>query len=183
MKRLMMIILSVALVVAATGCKAYYANAQVMQKTRDIADVLSRTPSNSIVEYESCGMFECVYNVCFTTQESLEQIGRRLSSGTGSLGLSVSYFDAYLGSGSVLEVINGTLPQKESSPKDRVTVTSGHDHNSAGGEWRLANQRGEDAAKVWFFATKDTDVTYAFGSKALSGNIIIVIVFVNPQKR
>ena len=165
-----------------TSCQKHDADAQDIKLARDLADAFGRTSANSVVEFQSCGMMECRYQVWFTTEEGKEAAGARIVGEISSRGLMTGRQFPYPIGQSVLNDLNGALPQTATASKDRLVLTSGSYSASNMAEWELVNRLGEVTAAVKLYVTKDSGASFAFGSKVLSGNIMLVMIYVNPRK-
>ncbi len=181
MKRLTFVLALLIVSLSLAGCQKRNADAQDIKLARDLADAFGRTPANSITEFQGCGMMECRYEVWFTTEDGYDAVNARIAREISSRGLVTGrVFGVSIGP-SVVNDLNGSLPQT-SHAQDRLIVISGTHTLSENARWELMNQMGQIHARITFYVTKGTGAEFIFGSKPLTGNIIAVEVYVNPRK-
>jgi hypothetical protein len=186
MKRRVLIILLSVVLLCILACAGLYlwwgynnqlADQRAQALRQQVADALGRTPSDQIVEFESCGMFDCIYHVYFTSPEDptgMDARVRALSKLHLRVGLAVAR-----GSGeSLLSGMNGALNQT------RLTVTSPSTYKEPFyNYWDLQNEQGNTVCRIWFYLSKDTGVTYLFDGKPLpNANIVHLYALVFPTK-
>jgi hypothetical protein len=186
MKHRVLIVLFVVLMLCAVlpigyGISQVLAHYRAQALARQVADALGRTPANGIVEFESCGMFTCVYNVYFASPDDLAGMTPRVLA-LSKLHLSVG-LPAPLSSGNpLLNIMNGGLDQTRIRGRMTVTSTSTF-REPADYYWTLQNEQGETVCRIWLYRTKDSGVTYLFDGKPLpNSNIVHVQTEVNPTK-
>ena len=170
MKRL--IIVSVLLIVGLfqVGCQKHNADAQDIKLARDLADTFGRTTTNNITEFQSCGMMECVYSVWFTTEEDQDAFNTRILREISSHAMTIGGKSLNFGRNPVNEL-------------GHLSVISGTYSVSARMQWQLINSLGQSQGTVSLYPTKDSGAKFAFAGKAVSGNFVIVEIYVNPRKR
>jgi hypothetical protein len=152
------------------------AHQRAQEFAQQVADALGRTPANQIVEFESCGMFACGYNVYFTFPEDFAGLDARVHT-LSTLHLRVGL--ASTGGG-----IEPLLDVNSFMGRTRLTATSASPYREPGfSYWTLQNERGETACRLWLYYTKGTGVTYLFDGKPLpNANIVRLYTEVSPRK-
>jgi hypothetical protein len=161
MKSRVLIILFVLILVCAAlpvGCNTIgrlrfesdQAHAQAF--AQQIADALGRTPANSIVDFRSCGMIDCHYNVLFHTPDDQASLDARVHA-LSMLNLKVQGFGPNCGA-DPLNIVNGGLLQIQIRGRLDVAPFSRY-RDPAGFEWSLQNERGEDIGSICLWMTKD----------------------------
>jgi hypothetical protein len=182
MKRRVLIVLVVVILLCAAlpvGCTVSrrLAHERAQALARQVADALGRTPANQIVEFESCGMFACGYNVYFASPEDPAGMDARVRA-LGALHLRVGLAVARGSGEPLLNGINGALGQ------DRLTVTSPSTYSEPDYTyWDLQNEQGQTVCRIWLYWTRDTGVTYLFDGKPVpKSNIVRLYTEVSPIK-
>jgi len=162
-------LLALALVLTLTGCA--YKTAKLKPQATALADKLGRTPSNMIVEFQTCGETVCSYDIYFTMADDLDTLTSRfgsvLSTPNDTFGSGTPHLTAH----DLVGNLNSGL--STTSIKSRMTVTGSYNFTSAN-EWYLKNKQNVLVAVVEIHNTRDSSVSYAFGGKPLHGNIVHV---------
>jgi hypothetical protein len=182
--RVLIILLSVTLGCVLVCAALYlwwgYSAQQAQQRTQALAQqlaaALGRTPADAIVEFQSCGIVNCLYNVLFTSPEDFAGLDARLRA-LGPLHLRVGL--AFPGGGNrPLLDVNGGLG------RERLTAASAGPYREPGfAWWTLLNERGETVAYIYLYHTQGTGVTYRFDGKPLpDANIVYLYTLVSPEK-
>jgi hypothetical protein len=185
MKRRVVIILVSVVLLCALGCAGLYAwwsygNQLTEQRARElaqqVADALGRTPADAIVDFRSCGMFACGYNVYFTSLEDFAGMDARLHA-LSTLHLHVGIVAPGGGIRPLLDM-NGELG------RTRLTASSASPYREPGfSSWTLLNEQGETVCSIYLYNTKNTGVTYLFDGKPLpNANIVELYTDINPSK-
>jgi hypothetical protein len=177
---LFVVLMLCAVVPIGYGISQVLAHYRAQSFAREIADTLGRTPGNSIVDFESCGMFTCGYNVYFASPEDHASMDARVRA-PSKLDLRVGLASPG-GSGNSLLDINSDLDRTQI--RGRLTVTSTSTYREPTfSYWTLQNERGETVCRIWLYWTRDTGVTYLFDGKPIpNSNIVHLYTEVSPIK-
>jgi hypothetical protein len=176
---LFVVLMLCAIVPIGYGISQVLAHYRAQAFARQVADALGRTPGNSIVDFESCGMFTCVYNVYFTSPDEFATMTPRVLA-LNKLNLRVQ-LPYGTGTGNpLINIMNGDL--ERTRIRGRLTVSpTGTLREPGGTDWYLQNEQGATACRVWLYFTKGA--TYLFDGKPLpNANIVHVEIEVNPIK-
>jgi hypothetical protein len=158
------------------GYSAQLREQRAQALAHQVADALGHTPASRIVEFKSCGIVNCLYNVYFTSPRDTAGLDARLRA-LGPLHLRVGL--AFPGGGILpLLDVNGGLGQ------ERLTAASAGPYREPGfAWWTLLNERGETVAYIYLYHTQGTGVTYRFDGKPFpDANIVDLHTLVSPIK-
>jgi len=186
MKRRVLIVLFVLLMLCAAlpigyGFSQLLAHQRAQALAQQIADALGRTPADHIVEFESCGMFTCVYNVYFASPEDFAGMDARVHA-LSKLNLRVGLTAETEHVVPLLNVMNDDL--NRTPIRGRLTVTSPSTYREpVNSYWNLQNERGETVCRIYLYRTQDTGVTYRFDGKPIpNSNIVHLYTLVSPER-
>jgi len=162
-------LLALALVLTLTGCA--YKTAKLKPQATALADKLGRTPSNMIVEFQTCGETVCSYDIYFTMADDLDTLTSRFGSVLSTPNDTFGSGTPHLSTQDLVGTLNSGL--STTSIKSRMTVTGSYTDIESY-EWVLKNKQNVLVAVVELYDTRDGSLSYAFGGKPLHGNIVHV---------
>jgi hypothetical protein len=143
---------------------------------QQVADALGRTPADAIVDFRSCGMIDCVYNVYFASPEDPAGMDARVRA-LSKFNLHVGLADPRASGDPLLNQMNGALG------RDRLTTIPSPSGEPDSTYWTLQNERGETVGRVWLYWTRDRGVTYLFDGKPIpKSNIVRLYIQLSPSK-
>lgn len=144
-----------------------------IQRAAEIADVLGRTSSNQLAEYETCWDMgnECGYVIDFTTQDAATTIESRLStvglSATASAGAIGSNFTTI---GHLSSDTSTRSKLKEAGP-NTMTVSRRHETYS----W-LPTETDGRITSIVLYTTATWPNRFAFDGKPIVDDVVEIVV-------